>query len=133
MTSSKEGTPARAIVCGHGAFADGMVSAVEQITGRGDSFLALSNKDLCGSDLEDYLKKEILRTGASAIFTDLPAGSATVAARRIAVEMPGLVVITGANLAMLLDFMFHAESSPSEAARHAVEKAKAAMTATESH
>ena len=36
----------RAIVAGHGSFASGIISAVEQITGKGASFLAMSNTGL---------------------------------------------------------------------------------------
>ena len=36
---------ARALVAGHGDFAAGLVSAVSQITGRGDAFVTLSNRD----------------------------------------------------------------------------------------
>ena len=44
----------RALVAGHGEFAIGIVSAVEQITGRGGVLVALTNRGL-GAD-------EIVRT-----------------------------------------------------------------------
>ena len=45
---SEASSQPRAIVAGHGDFPDGMVSAVEQISGRGGVFIALSNKGLSG-------------------------------------------------------------------------------------
>ena len=50
------------------------------------------------------------------IFTDLPAGSCTMAARRLLRERPAVVLVTGANLATLLDFVFHADVAPRSSA-----------------
>ncbi|HXQ78520.1 MAG TPA: hypothetical protein VN797_09935, partial [Gemmatimonadaceae bacterium] len=69
----------------------------------------------------------LVRTGAQVIFTDLPAGSATIAARRLVKETPGLVLVSGVNLATLLDFVFSTDLSPTEAARTAAERGKASL------
>ena len=50
-------SPARAVVAGHGAFADGVISAVHQITGRGELFVGVSNRDLGASELEQALRR----------------------------------------------------------------------------
>jgi PTS system N-acetylgalactosamine-specific IIA component len=55
-------------------------------------------------------------TGAHVIFTDLPAGSCTLAARRVHRERGGLTIIAGANLPMLLDFVLRDDAGPAEAA-----------------
>jgi len=68
-----------------------------------------------------------VRTGARVIFTDLPAGSATLAARRIVRDDPGIVLVSGVNLATLLDFVFSTAASPTEAARAAAERGKASL------
>jgi mannose/fructose-specific phosphotransferase system component IIA len=121
---------ARAIVAGHGEFATGILSAVRQITGREDVFFALTIRDLSATDVERVMREAMDRTGARVIFTDLPAGSCTMAARRLQRAHPEVVVVTGTNLAALLDFLF-ADDVPSDgdAARHAAEKGRAALTA----
>jgi PTS system N-acetylgalactosamine-specific IIA component len=117
----------RALVAGHGAFAEGMISAVRQIAGRDEIFIALSNSDLSAEDVERLMRERLLASGARVIFTDLPAGSCTMAARRLQREDPALTVVLGANLAALLDFAFHAELDPAEAARRAAERGRAAL------
>ena len=118
----------RAIVAGHGDFALGVVSAVAQITGRGEVFIPVSNRGLGADDIERMLREQIAASGARVIFTDLPAGSCTIAARRVQRDRPEVVVVTGANLATLLDFVFHAEQPAGEAATHAADKGRAALT-----
>jgi len=94
----------RAIVAGHGTFAEGMLSAIEQITGRSDLFLGLTNRDLSARDMEQLMRDRIEASNVRVVFTDLPAGSCTMAARRIARSDPNIAVVTGASVGMLLDF-----------------------------
>jgi N-acetylgalactosamine PTS system EIIA component len=117
----------RAIVAGHADFATGIISAVAQISGRGEVFVALSNRDLSAQDVERALRDAVERDQAEVVFTDLPAGSCTMAARRLQRERPGLTVVTGTNLATLLDWLFAEHLSPGDAARHAAEKGRAAL------
>jgi N-acetylgalactosamine PTS system EIIA component len=119
---------ARAVVAGHGEFAYGLVSAVDQITGRGSAFLALTNRGLSGDDIMRQLTEAVDATSASVIFTDLPAGSWTVAARRIQRDRPTLIVVTAVSLPVLLDYVFQSDADPANAARHAVEKGHGALT-----
>ena len=51
-----EGAPV-AIVAAHGDFAAGFVSAVEQITGRGDLFLPMTNAGLGAAEIEQALRE----------------------------------------------------------------------------
>ena len=120
----------RAVVAGHADFAAGAVSAVVQITGRDDVFATLSNRDMSAQDVERALRDHVANHGVDVIFTDLPAGSCTMAARRLQREMPGLTVVTGANLATLLDFVFADEVPPAEAARQAVDRGRASLAVT---
>jgi N-acetylgalactosamine PTS system EIIA component len=117
----------RAIVAGHGEFAAGLVSAVQQITGRGDVFRAISARDLSGADLEALLRNTIEETGARVVFTDLQAGSCTMAARRVLRDRQDVLFIAGANLPMLLDFALSPEPQAVDAARHAIERGRAAI------
>jgi mannose/fructose-specific phosphotransferase system component IIA len=120
------GSP-RAIVVGHGEFAGGLVSAVGQICGMADKLVVLSMMGMTPEDIESTIREQLDRTGARVIFTDLPAGSATIAARRIVKEDPGIVLVSGVNLATLLDFVFSTAASPTEAARAAAERGKASL------
>lgn len=119
----------RALVAGHGDFAAGLVSAVQQITGRGDVFRAVSARDLSGVDLEALIRKSLEETGALVVFTDLQAGSCTMAARRLTRNLPNVLLVAGANLPMLLDFVFADSMPPAEAARHAMERGREAIGA----
>jgi PTS system N-acetylgalactosamine-specific IIA component len=125
--SESERTAPRAIVAGHGEFAAGLLSAVSQITGRGDAFVAMSNRDMSAQDVERALREQMDAGALEVIFTDLPAGSCTMAARRLLRERPALVLVTGTNLATLLDFVFHTDVPAREAAQHAAEKGRAAL------
>jgi PTS system N-acetylgalactosamine-specific IIA component len=126
MTSSAPLAP-RAIVAGHGSFPQGIVSAVEQITGFGSVFIPLSNSDLSGEDIEARIRDRSAELGIKVLFTDLPAGSATIAVRRIMRDTPGVILVTGANLATLLEFVFRTDEEPGDAARHAAEKGRGAL------
>jgi PTS system N-acetylgalactosamine-specific IIA component len=120
----------RAIVAGHGTFAEGMLSAVEQITGRGDLFIGVTNRDLSAADVEVVIRSHVDSSGAVVIFTDLPAGSCTMAARRIQRERPVVSVVTGVNLATLIDFAFHDDASDVNAVQHAADKGRASLMVT---
>jgi N-acetylgalactosamine PTS system EIIA component len=118
-------SPPRAIVAGHGSFASGIISAVEQITGMGKVFVAVSNADLSPGGIEAKVREVLAESGARVIFTDLPAGSCTMAVRRMARLEPGLTLVTGVTLPTLLAFALGAD------AREAVEKGREAITILE--
>ena len=129
-----KGMPAakpKGIVIGHGEFSAGLVSAVDQICGMAGKLVSLSMKGLTPEDIETAIREELARTGARVIFTDLPAGSATLAARRLVRSDPGLMLVSGVNLATLLDFVFNNEATPEEAARSAAERGKASLIVIE--
>lgn len=119
----------RAIIAGHGNFASGMVSAIEQITGRGQIFIAVSNSGMTGQDIERILRESVESSGARVVFTDLPGGSATVAARRVMRDVPGLVLVTGTSLPALLEFLFQDGTSSTEAAQRSAEKGRISVAA----
>lgn len=114
------------MIAGHGDFAAGMISAVEAISGRGGAFRAVTNRDLGAAGLEERLRETVDTTAARVVFTDLPAGSCTVAARRVARDIPGLVVVTGANLTLLLSWVL-ADDGGGAACARAVERGRGAM------
>lgn len=122
----------RAIVAAHGDLAEGLVSAVSRVAGAAAAarLRAFSNANLGGTELVDALRQAIASSSASVVFTDLPAGSCTIAARRLARETPGLAVVCGANLPMLLSFVM-AGAAGSDTYHIAVEKGRAGMCVAE--
>jgi len=124
-----ESTPKHALVAGHGDFAAGLISAVEAVTGRGDVLDPIEVKGLCGEDIQLLLRERLKANGATIIFTDLQAGSCTMAARRLLRDHTQVVLVSGTNLPMLLDFVMSSAPSPHDAARAAVERARSAIAA----
>jgi PTS system N-acetylgalactosamine-specific IIA component len=119
----------RALVAGHGDFAAGLISAVEAVTGRGELLEPIQVMGLCGEDIQQLLRERLHATGALVIFTDLQAGSCTMAARRLLRDQPSVLLVSGANLPMLLDFVMSTTPDPLDAARAAVERARSAIAA----
>ncbi len=91
------------IVAAHGRLASALVEAAVLIGGRADRFLTLSNDGHDAASLYDALRTAVDQSGATLICTDLPAGSCTMAARRVQRERPSVQVIAGVNLPLLLD------------------------------
>lgn len=115
------------LVAGHGTFAAGLLSAVEQITGRADRFVAVSNEGQGGAEIEARLDALVDAVGARVIFTDLPAGSCSLAARRLQRRRPGLLLVTGVNLPLLLDVALSEDPDAAAGALAALERGRAAM------
>lgn len=120
--------PPRAIVAGHGNFAPGLISAVDQITGRGSQLVAITVQGMPLTQIEGLLRETLVKEGIQVVFTDLHAGSCTMAARRILRGLEGTLLIAGANLPMLLDYVLSDGQAPLEAATHAAERGRAAVS-----
>jgi len=111
--------PLRGVVVCHGGLAASLVQAVEQITGRAGRLAAVSNSDCDRERLEARIAEHI-GVGPGLIFVDMPSGSCLFAALHRFRAVPEVRVVTGVNLAMLIDFVFHGEESPADAAERAV-------------
>jgi mannose/fructose-specific phosphotransferase system component IIA len=118
----------RGLVVAHASIAAGLVEGVRQIAGVGEEALAgLSNVGCSPETLRERLT-EALGQGPAIVFTDLGSGSCAFAARRIALERPDTAVVTGVNLPILLDFVFHRDAPLAELVERLVEKGKAGVT-----
>jgi PTS system N-acetylgalactosamine-specific IIA component len=117
----------RAIVVGHADFAAGIISAVNQITGSGARLVPISSAGHGAAGIERMIREVVEETGVRVIFTDLPGGSATMAAMRVQRNTPGLTVATGTNLAVLLDFVQRDAGVLDGGPSAALEKGKASM------
>lgn len=102
-------SPVRAVVAGHGSFAAGLISAVDQISGLGHQFVAVSNTGMSAEAIQERVRAAIAESGATVVFTDLPAGSCTMAVRRLTRGLPGVTVVTGVTLPTLLAFAMGAD------------------------
>jgi mannose/fructose-specific phosphotransferase system component IIA len=99
-----ETAPMRAVLLGHGAMAEGMVDAVRHITGCDpDAIVPLSNRGMSPDTLAAEVQR-IIGSGQAIVFTDLQSGSCGFVARRLAQTLPELVVVSGVNLPVLIDF-----------------------------
>jgi mannose/fructose-specific phosphotransferase system component IIA len=93
-------------VVAHGEMATGLVDAVRRISGHGeDALAALSNDGRSPESLRAALET-LLGDGPAVVFTDLQAGSCALAAVSTA-RRRNTLVLCGANLPMLLDFVFN--------------------------
>ena len=100
---------ARGVLFAHGTMAEGMVDAVRCITGFGrDVLVSISNEGRSADSLLDEIE-ELADGRPLIVFTDLFGGSCATTARLSTRKHPDRAVICGANLPMLLDFVFHHE------------------------
>jgi PTS system N-acetylgalactosamine-specific IIA component len=130
--SDTRAAPARrALVAGHADFAFGLVSAVELITGQGGLLLPIQVKGLCGEDIEKLLHDSMVEHRVQVVFTDLQAGSCTMAARRVLRRLGDGILVAGANLPMLLDFVLSAEPDAKVAAAASAERGRSAVSVHE--
>ncbi|MBW3533801.1 MAG: hypothetical protein KY453_01075 [Gemmatimonadetes bacterium] len=99
----------RGIVFTHGRMAEGMVDAVRTIAGTPEEALVpLSNEGRGPESLMDELDR-LAGDAPAVIFTDLQSGSCAMAARLSCRGRAPRAVVCGANLPMLLDFVFNRE------------------------
>jgi mannose/fructose-specific phosphotransferase system component IIA len=95
----------RGIVIAHGEMASGLIDAVRHIAGvDGDFLKPLSNRGVGPEALAQEVRN-LASNGPTIVFTDLQSGSCGFAARRCVQENPNLVVISGVNLPILLEFV----------------------------
>jgi mannose/fructose-specific phosphotransferase system component IIA len=114
----------KGVLVAHGEMARGMVSAVERIAGVSPGILEpVSNEGLGPEALRDAIL-EMVGEGPAVVFTDLGAGSCTLAARISCRERSQVAVVTGVNLPMLLEFVFHRELPFTEMLPRLEEKAR---------
>ncbi len=97
-----------------------MVNAVRAITGDADALVAISNEG-CSRDSLRSLVAEAAGNGGCVLFVDLPGGSCLQAAMVFQRARPAIAVVAGVNLAMLLDFVHHLDTSLAEAAARAAD------------
>jgi mannose/fructose-specific phosphotransferase system component IIA len=118
----------RGIVVGHGDMPRGLVDAVRRIAGDAAGGLVAVSNEGKGPDV---LRSEVdaaAGPGPAIVFVDLQTGSCGLAA---AYACRGCIgrrsVISGVNLPMLLDFVFHRELALDALAARLVDAGRAAI------
>ena len=121
-------TMLRGVIVGHGQLAQAMLGAVERIAGVETGLVAVSNTDCDRGALEARIVAAV-DGGPALVFIDMPSGSCLFAAMRQLQTMSGVRVVTGVNLAMLLEFVFHREGAVDDVAAHVAEVGARAVAA----
>jgi mannose/fructose-specific phosphotransferase system component IIA len=106
----------RGVVIGHGRLAEALIDAVTRIAGGDTGLTAISNTDCDRNTLEDRIA-EAVGEGEAVVFIDMPSGSCLFAAMHRLQAMPHVRLVTGVNLAMLLEFVFHRDGALDDVAR----------------
>jgi mannose/fructose-specific phosphotransferase system component IIA len=106
------------VVVSHAAVAQALVAAVQAITGIDGALVGVSNEGCDYPAINERLERALAgRRGV--LFVDLPGGSCLTSAARYAHGRDDVAIVTGVNLAMLLDFVFNRDAPPADAGRRA--------------
>ena len=114
------------MVVGHGRVAQALVEAAEEISGLRGILVPVSNTGCDRGALEERVATAV-GEGAAVVFVDLAAGSCLLAVLRRLRDRENVRIVTGVNLAMLVDFLFHRTLPPAEAAAHAANSGGSAI------
>lgn len=118
----------RGVVLAHGDMARGLIDAVRHIAGvSGDFLVPVSNTGLGPEVLAEEIAK-LTAGGPAIVFTDLQSGSCGFAARRCLQTTPNLVVISGVNLPILLEFVMRRSLPLEQLVPFLLEKGRAAVS-----
>jgi mannose/fructose-specific phosphotransferase system component IIA len=108
----------RGVVVCHARLAGALIEAAEQISGIRGALVPVSNVNCDRGTLEQRVA-EAVDSVPAVVFVDMSSGSCLFAVLNRLRESTGVKVVTGVNLAMLVDFLFHRSLPPAEAAAHA--------------
>jgi mannose/fructose-specific phosphotransferase system component IIA len=111
--------PLQGVVVGHGPLARALVEAAETISGVTGALTAVTNTG-CDRTLIEQRVTAAIGASPAVIFVDMATGSCFFAAMQAARASGQVKVVTGVNLAMLVDFVFHRNLAPAEAAERAM-------------
>jgi mannose/fructose-specific phosphotransferase system component IIA len=116
----------RGVVVCHGSMAVALVQAAEQISGVDAALIPVSNTGCDRDTLEQRVLTAVDKRPA-VVFVDMASGSCLFAVLKRLKAEQSVRVVTGVNLAMLVDFVFHRALSPEEAASRAASAGQASI------
>ena len=120
----------RGLIISHSSLGEGMAAAVRKITGVGEEALRSVSNEGCGPDTLVQLIREQAGETPVVLFTDLGGGSCAFAARKVAALRPGTGLVSGVNLPVLLEFVFHRELPLPTLVERLIESGRAGITGT---
>ena len=102
-----------AIVVAHGQFAQGLLSALEQIVGPVECLDVFSTQDKARAEIESLIKNARQRRGnlPLLVFTDLQGGCSTTVCGSLLRSAPDVGIISGVNLPMLVRYVQYRETT----------------------
>lgn len=119
---------ASALIVAHGELASALVDAAERISGVAGALIPISNLE-CSPDTLRQRIRAARPPGPTIVFVDMGSGSCGFASLGVAREMEDMAVVSGVNLPMVLDFLFHRDMPLAELARRLVDKGRDSTTA----
>lgn len=123
--SEQDQPSARGLLVTHGRLGEALVEAVSSIAGdAADGLVWMSNRGLGPDELRSRILAELGAEGPVVVFTDLGAGSCTLAARLSCRDRDRVAIVTGVNLPMLLDFVFHRDLALPQLAERLASRAR---------
>jgi mannose/fructose-specific phosphotransferase system component IIA len=112
----------RGVVVAHGELASALVRVVEGISGVQGALESVTNVSCSPDELAGRVARAV-GEGPAVVFVDMAAGSCGFAGQRIARD-GNVALVSGVNLPMLLDFVFHREMDFRALAERVVEKGR---------
>lgn len=102
-----------AIVVGHGQFAQGLLSALEQIVGPVECLDAFSTQGKARAEIESLVRDARRRLGDMPllVFTDLQGGCSTTVCGSLLRSEPDVGIICGVNLPLLVRYVQYREKT----------------------
>jgi mannose/fructose-specific phosphotransferase system component IIA len=111
--------PLLGVIVTHATIGASLIDAVASITGSREGLVAVSNQG-CGLETLRARIGECGDLSHCVVFVDLPGGSCYTAAATLRREFPGVAVVAGVNLPMLLDFVTHRDNDVATAVERAL-------------
>ncbi len=117
------------VIVAHADMADALLAAVRSIVGDETGLVAVSNRGCDRQGLTRKIEAALAQGGGgpALVFADLAGGSCAHIAAALAHLRADLRVVTGVNLAMLVDFVFHRDLPVAEAAERAAQTGRNAV------
>ena len=116
------------VVVAHGDLAASIVGVVEGIAGIRGALIPVSNTGCSPVRLKNRIETAVEDVDEAIVFIDLASGSCGVAGRAVSRLRGHAAVVSGFNLATLLDFVFHRDMELAPLAERLVEKGRCALT-----